>query len=241
MKKLIKTILLALAILCLNACKVVDAQHFGKKEKQLSGLAIGILGLENGLFENEFEAKAQPILKEKLTVNVQQKTFNKLRFKRFERMQGSAVMGLQYIDSLPNKPTFFEVELTDDIAYASAIRENANNGVYAFAKANKDTRVVTKLSLVFSGEGLPLDDVYYLTKGKNGACQLEGVSLNGNRKLYPFSDAVIFDYELSYFCWGTDTYGKINAFDLVEEGKSCKSPLSRRAKLFNKEKNLFNY
>lgn len=241
MKKLIKITLVIALLQCLHACKTIDTHLFPKKEKQLSGLSIGAVGVENGLFESGFESKAQPNMNKKLSVNVQQKTFSKNHFKRFEQMQGSEKMSLKYIDSLPHKPSYFEIELTDDIAFATSIREDDNKGVYAFSKANKNTRVVTKLSLVFKNDGPTNGNIFYITKGNQGASQLETISKDGSRKLYQFSDAIIFDYELSYFCWGTDTYGKIAAFDLVEEGKSCARPLSRKAKTFNKEKNLFNY
>lgn len=241
MKKLIKFAFVIALLQCLHACKTIDAHLFPKKEKQLLGLSIGAVGVENGLFESGFERKAQPNSNKKLRVSIQQKTFSKNHFKRFEQMQGSDNMGLMYIDSLPIKPSYFEIELTDDIAYATSLMEDGNKGVYAFAKANINTRVVTKLSMVFKDDGPTNGNIFYITKGNQGASQLETISKDGSRKFYQFSDAVIFDYELSFFCWGTDTYGKIAAFDLVEEGKSCARPLSRKAKTFNKEKNLFNY
>jgi len=241
MKKLIKITFVIALLQCLHACKTIDAHLIPKKEKQLSGLSIGAVGVENGLFESGFESKALLNLDKKLRVNVQQKAFNKSHFKRFDQMQGSEKMSLKYIDSIPLKPSYFEIELTDDIVYATSLMEDGNKGVYAFAKANKNTRVVTKLSLVFKDDGPTNGNIFYITKGNQGASQLETISKDGSRKLYQFSDALIFDYELSYFCWGTDTYGKIAAFDLVEEGKSCARPLSRKAKTFNKEKNLFNY
>jgi hypothetical protein len=241
MKQTLKIAVWIVLLQCVCACKTMDAHLFPKKEKQLSGISMGAVGIKNGLFEDGFEAKAQPNIKKRLAVNVQEKAFDKKHFKRFEQMRDSEAMGLHYIDSLPIKPVYFEVELTDDIAYATAIRKDENKGVYAFAKANKDTRVVTKISLVFPDEGLATKAVYYVSKGKHGAGQLVALFHDGSQKQYQFSDAIIFDYEVSYFCWGTDDYGQIAAFDLVEEGKPCAHPLSRKTKTFNKERNLFNY
>jgi hypothetical protein len=144
------------------------------------------------------------------------------------------------LDSLSFPSAYYELELIDDIGFAMSINEDVASR--EFVKKSKAAGAITKMDAVIKS---PIPTTAYT------AVFLEEIAddtmgivfYNDDERLdaISFSEMVIFDYQVSYFCFGKDLRNRIVVMDLVEEGKRCKKPLVRKATKLTKIKKLVDY
>ena len=221
------------------SCKMMS--EISISEKNFKGLAVGDFVVETGTFEKDLEVKGQIQKNYRLALRVSSKTFTKKEFKTFKKHKNSELTKVEFVDSLPNKPSYYHIELVDDLAFLDLIQADKKGSLYTWILNEQAARVVTGVSMVFE-EGV-LDDsaTFYLVKQDNLSPYIEMVSFNGQKQKINFSEELIFDYSLSFFCWGKDSYGRLEIVDLVEKGNSCSSSLEKNPDKLIKEKSLFNY
>lgn len=228
--------LLLLVVLLFVGCTMVKQLEI-RKERHTT-LVLGNIVVREGLFKNNIETKSVPLLQGKLPISFLKKPFDASSSLAYK--QTSIKRELPNADGEITIPSFYyELELLDDAAYATLI--NNNVAAREFVKRVKNTAAVTKIKMVTS-EFLNIDNTRaYLEKTPNELVQAVLYDNNKTSTEVLFSDMIIFDYEISYFCFGKDQRNQIAVIDVVEEGKRCKRPLVKKAKKLTKIKNLVDY
>lgn len=230
-------IIYTLLYLLIIGCATRKQLHF--KREVTHNIELGVIVQKEGALKNHIEIKGRPSLTQKLEVTITEREFTKTSFARYTAIYDSQKTTINYTDDLEKKPTYLEVELTDDIELASMI--NADTSVREYVRNSKNAGVVTKIAIVVTAINLAEVTSSYLeaTGGNNYVLRLyKGEDV---LKTIPFSETLIFEYQTSFFCYGKNEKGQVAVMDIVEEGKSCKRPLVRKAKKLNSIKKLVDY
>jgi hypothetical protein len=128
-----------------------------------------------------------------------------------------------YVDSLPVKPNYVRLELSDMIALQTLLNGEGNQEVRSYLATDRDQKIVSSLSFmpgpeltkeIGEAEGL------FLVRSKNGPLALE-IWKGRERTVRQLPANAGFAYDLVGFCWGTDRYGKAEIGAIVPNGEAC--------------------
>lgn len=216
------------------------AKQLQFKKEVTHNIELGAIVQKEGALKNHIEIKGTPTLTQKLEVTITEREFAKTSFARYTAMYDSRKTTIDYTDELEKKPTYFEVELTDDIGFASMI--NQDTSIREYVKNSKNASAITKIAMVGTAT-INITEVTssYIEATENNKYVLTLYKGKDVLQSIPFSDTLIFEYQTSFFCYGQNEQGQVVVMDIVEEGKSCKRPLVRKAKKLNKIKKLVDY
>ncbi len=224
-------------VLLLASCQSVKQWQFTNAQSAV--VELGAIVQREGALKNIVETKTLPQLQENLRVAVVKKTITKNALRQYNKIlqQGG-------IDSVASTAvssyTLLELELIDDVGYARTI--NNDQGARDYVKNAKKAGVITTISMLgtIDNDVLNAKD-YFLSATDQGAYTIAYYNDQGELKTLSFADMTVFDFQVSYFCFGKDASGRIQVMDIVEEGKSCKRPLVAKAKKLQKTRRLIDY
>ncbi len=203
--------------------------------------SIGTIGKEeNRLLTKNFQAIGSPHLKKGIPLSIRELQFDKSNFKRYTdytARQGS-IPTIIFIDSLPVKPKYLCLRLSDKIALQSQLNGNINSTVRSYLSNDDDFKIVTQIAVLETPENsqrLLGAEGLFLTQCKDGLLDIELLK-NGKRNSYRISTMEIFDYEVSGFCWDTDRFGKERIASISADGGKCPKGTERDAQKLNETK-----
>jgi len=219
----------------LLSCSTTKQLQFVKKET--NSIELGAIVKKEGALKNNIEIKGLPVLDKEIRVSIVEKEFTKASFgkyiKIFDRQKASIVL------DEASSPTYYVLELIDDIGYASSINTDIDTRTYV--KNSKKAGVVSQISMI-SKRPISVADV------TAAFLEMEGdqyrIRLYKQEELLetlPFSEMIIFDYQTSFFCYGKNERNQVVVMDITEEGKTCKRPLERKARKLETIKRLVDY
>lgn len=136
-----------------------------------------------------------------------------------------------FIDSLPIKPKYLCLQLSDQIMLQSQLNSGSNPNVRSYLSNDEDFKIVTQVAFLDTPENtrrLLEAEALFLTQGRDGILSIELLK-NGKRNSYRISTIEIFGYELSGFCWDTDGYGRERIASISAEGGKCPKGTERDA------------
>lgn len=230
-------IVYALLSLLVIGCATTKQLQFNKEVTH--NIELGAIVQKEGALKNHIEIKGRPTLTQKLEVTITEREFTKTSFARYTAIYDTQKEAIHYTDNLEKKPTYFEVELTDDIGFASMI--NADTSIREYVKNSKNAGVITKIAMVGTAINIAEVTSSYLEATGDNNFVLRLYKGEDVLQSIPFSGTLIFEYQTSFFCYGKNERGQVVVMDIVEEGKSCKRPLVRKAKKLNTIKKLVDY
>jgi len=236
MEKYVKISAVIFGMVFFASCSVLN--ELNGTHKNDKGAPLAAMVVKNNV--NKVEVKGHIGSMDGLKVRLQEHAFTKSSFAKFQKTIGSERYKMKYVDSNAVKPRFYTLDLMDDVGYIQLLKEDENSALYAFAKANPKTRIVTQVSMVMDNKNMDLSQNYFLQK-TGRTSQLVGYKNNNERIAIDLSETLVFDSELSYCAWGTSKYNQIQLADIIEEGKSCPSTMARKPSALLKEKSLYKY
>lgn len=234
MKKTIIYSIISLGLLCVG-CSKLQQMTLGTDRGE--PFTIGQIVSKEGTLKTNLEIKGIPKAVSKMQVSVVEKPLSnaaktKLRRKRIrlDSMQQKEIQGYT---------SYLEIELLDDIAFAHYI--NKDPTIRNYIQQSKKAGVITQVSALMSRGVLQGYTTVFLENTSSENYDL--VFYNGDilQDRIAFSVLDIFDFQVSYFCYGMDDKNQIAVLDLVEEGKRCKRPLERKVKNLRTIKKLIDY
>lgn len=188
--------------------------------------SIGAIGKEEkSLLTKNFQQVGNPHLEKGIPLSIREIQFDRSKFKVYADFKAS--QGRQptvtFIDSLPVKPKYLCLQISNKIALQSQLNEDRNSNVRSYLSNDDNFKIVTQIAFMDTRENSQqlLDaDGLFLTQCKDG---LLGIELLKKGKRIPFtmSTMEIFEYELSGFCWNTDRYGKEKIASISADGEKC--------------------
>jgi len=226
-----------LIILLFIGCQ--SLKQWQLSDAQSTAITLGSIVQREGALQNVIETKTIPLLQEDLRVALVKKTITKNDLNRFNRVLQKSGKD-PVVDASASSYTYLELELIDDIGYARTINNDQKTRDYV--KNAKKAGVVTRISLMGTIDPSVLGAKdYFMTATDQGSYSITYVQEDGALKTVSFKDMTIFDFQVSYFCFGKDASGRIQVMDIVEEGKSCKRPLVTKPKKLQKTRRLIDY
>jgi hypothetical protein len=151
---------------------------------------------------------------------------------------------LNYVDSLPNKPTFVILQIADKVSLLNQLNSDYNTTVYNYLKIAPTAKVVTTISMVF--EPTILNEIsqaeeLYLNNTKFKKYDLE---LYKNKRLYKtieLTKGTVFSYELASFCWGENTRHQPILVNITGENSKCNNNTYNSYQKIEKKKYSIKY
>lgn len=242
MKYFIFTLLFALIFM--TGCQTANINHTKYKTSPAT-TELGSIGHGKSFFnvENDFKTKSYPVLQNKLRLDIQilpfNRRLNKIYEKKFEKNQVQPKIA--YIDSLPIKPEFVTVSISDMAGYANEINQPYNKSIITYLEDTKETVVVTRIALSLPTEQINKlrdADTYYLVNDQDKkytvALYKEGKQID----VIDLQSGTVLAYKLGRFCWGNNNRGQWYIADIVEDAHGCKGT-TKDAVEEKKETNLF--
>ncbi|WP_299676096.1 hypothetical protein [uncultured Dokdonia sp.] len=221
----------------LLGCSTAKQLQFIKDKTNTT--VLGTIVKKEGVLKNNIEIKGIPHLDQKIRVSLIEKEFTKTSFSKYTKVFDKQKPSVSFNNDSENAPTYFEIELIDDIGYASSINNDITSREYV--KNSKKAGVISKIAMVSQGT----IDIKNITSAFLEQIENQYViNLYTNGELLTtlsFSEMTIFDYQTSYFCYGKNERNQVVVMDIVEEGKTCKRPLERKAKKLETIKKLADY
>lgn len=196
---------------------------------------LGAVVLNDNILLGTLEQKSNIALYEGVTLSVSKILFDKSTL----RKASSLIPELsKTADSLLLEKTYFIVEITDDVLLSNQV--NNNKTLVEYLRTNNNSKIVTKIWMLPTTD-IPGDvDIFKIETTPSGSFEIVGYSNDKRVSKLRLSDASIFDYETSSFCWSENNKGEWYILDVVEKGRNCSGTLSRKLKK-EKSKNLFDY
>ncbi len=232
----IHTIIIGLGLLVLSiGCSSIQTT-FRPEPNLYNDLMVGVIGEENGLINARFEIKAPPISGSTYAVQISRVPFDKKAYRFYQKQSILDKNARKNFDSLEHIPDYYIIELTDDLSYASAI--NDHKEIYAFAKAQSNTKVVTRIKCIIPSLSLPLSGQWFLDTTNSKHIQFHLYDNGQKTASVASSEIHVFDYEVSQPCWGLDVRNKLQIIDLIAPSGACRLPLRKNSE---KLKNATSY
>lgn len=224
MKKVGIIILLVFVI----SCKTVLVNKQPQKIAS-SALELGIIGTtKSNMRINNFEINAIPQLNHKIRVMANEVTFNKSSYKAYKKarlFQGKENR-VNYIDSLPNKPTFITFEIIDKVTLLNELNSNANAPVVNYLKTEPKAKIITTISVVFdlnTIKDIKQAEEVYISNVKYKKYDLELYKRGKLYKTIELTKGTIFTYKLSSFCWGENNKHQPILLIIIGEHSKCRN------------------
>lgn len=221
-----KTLSLLLLLVMLVSCKTVYVNKQSQKIAS-SPIELATIGITKfNLQINNFEVTAIPQLNQKIRVTKQVLPFNKTTFKAYSKaskLQGKK-SSFKYVDSLPNKPKYVVLKITDNVTLLEELNEEHNGSVFNYLKTVPKANIITTISIVFDNNiinEISQAEELYLSNEKYKKYDLE---LYKNKKLYKtieLTSGTTFTYQLSSFCWGENNKHQPILVNIIGEHSSC--------------------
>jgi hypothetical protein len=226
------TILFSLFSLLIVSCDATKQLDLVRDNN--SAVELGNIVVKEGTLKNNIEIKGTPILDNTLRVSLVKRQFTSATHTQYKKALNLLT------DSIALPSYYYELELIDDIGYATLINEDIVSREYV--KISKSAGAITKINAVLKNAPSSIGTTTAFLESTSD--NTIGVVLyNSHERIVtiPFSEMTIFDYQVSYFCFGKDQRNQVAVMDLVEEGKRCKRPLVKKAKKLTKIKRLVDY
>ncbi len=229
--------------LCCTGCHSIKVNHTKMHTAVTNPIALGVIGLQKGdVYASDFQVTAIPEYKTEIRVQITKENFNRTTFDTYLKAAKGNEHKINYVDSLEAKPQFVILELLDRVALMAEIEEAHNTKTLRYIKSQKETGIVTSVSLAISQELIQeLDnaDVVFLKNSAYKQYQLSLVKEGETYKTIDFAKTSIFGYTLSYFCWRENDKRQITLADIIDEKSSCSKNTYRDAEKALENMNYF--
>lgn len=232
--------LLFLSLSCKTGSILQEQQNKTTQQVSLGGIGSG----KDFILQTGFNNAALPTYQEPIRTTVTNKVFNKQTYKIFSKAKTlqSADVNIHYVDSMPDKPNYMQLQIADKVEVIKALNMEDNKEIKNYLSHNNNATVLTSILIAFNKNDfdaiLSADAVFLIENGmKTYALQLK----KDNKKtgIIPFNQAVIFGYNTSNCCWQEGKRNQIDIVDLVGGFSNCPNSTYRSSK--RAENNIHYY
>nr|WP_299339495.1 hypothetical protein [Allomuricauda sp.] len=174
-----------------------------------------------------------------LKVEVQQMPFDQKSYTTYAKLMQKAarINSISYNDSLPYKPKYLRLQLTDKVALTQLLNSEEHAALRDYLALDDTYKLVTGLDLALTeNELVTFLNAEAVQLQKDGFGSLKIVLINGSKQFsYFFSELQVFDYRLASFCWGEDAHHRKMVRNLIPDGERCPKGTYLKARKLEKE------
>ncbi|WP_323028564.1 hypothetical protein [Gelidibacter japonicus] len=230
----------------ISSCKTVSVQ--GKQyQTTTKQVTLGAVGIDETYdFERTYSYSGIPNYTVPVKVQVTPIAFNKTKFKAFStaREFQTSKVNLNFVDSLPEKPKFLNIETFDIVGLINLLNSSENGPIKTYLQNQNQSHVVTNISIALNEK-----DMEDLTKAQavfieHIGLKTLGLSLYSNKTLtrtINFNDGVVFAYRAASVCWRENSKYQLEIVELVEGDNRCPNQTYSSAKKAQKKVDYFNF
>jgi len=221
-----------------------------KADKQTQALSFPELGsivkkTKDVLLNSSAEQIGMPVWSSPIKVQVQQLPFNKVTYLSYATYMQKAgkINSIPYVDSLPYKPKYLRLQLSDKIALTTLLNAQENGNVKNYLEKDTAYKMVTTMSFTVPETLMPrYENAETVLLEQDTYKNVYLVLVNeGKKERIHFSHLQVFDYELSCFCWGADRYGQKQIENIVADTKKCPKGTVEKASKLNANKTSLKF
>lgn len=212
----------------------ISCSSLQKSSKNTSSrIALGSVVLEEqSLTGNQVKSIGAPEMVSKIPVTFREQTFTNNTYKKYLSQLGPGQNKdiIQYIDTLEIKPTYFQLELGDQIDLQQLLNAEENKEFRTYVARNERFGIVYSVSLTIPESTkaiLSATQAVFLTETESGMA-LEFLD-NSSKVTLPFPIENVFDYELCSFCWGEARYKEKMVEAIVSYKARCPEGTEKNA------------
>ncbi|MEO1486501.1 MAG: hypothetical protein AAFU57_12185 [Bacteroidota bacterium] len=125
-------------------------------------------------------------------------------------------------DSIPEKPMFHQLVLTNVVALSEELHANYNQPLLNFLQEDGDYRILTSVSAVipepYEQQVQTADNIWLVEENGLLVLQINGETKNAQ---IPWSSLEVFDFETHQACWQKDGRGNYRVGLLIPSDSSC--------------------
>lgn len=241
-----KIAILIAAFLLVSSCGVIllDKELKHKTNQQVQLADIG--EKKTGVLKSEFSSLGSVLLEEKVSVTAIIHPFTKSLFKTYQkasRGQNKNVT-LRYIDSIKEKPLFVTLVVKDKVAVLSQLSQNDNSNLFKYIESKPKASIIMETSVVLPMEWMsfiPNSTSLEIISNNFGILELQMQLTDGNTKIIPLSNIIVFAYKNYSFCWTENNRGGIVLQNFVESGGACGKNASKKYHKIKEEQYSVRY
>ncbi|MBY8962537.1 hypothetical protein KJK34_07205 [Flavobacterium sp. D11R37] len=221
-----------------------ETARINKTEYRISSATteLGSIGLSTSTFKfnNNFQTRSFPLLKNKVRVDITPLPFNKKIYTIYNQKakQDQSAAKINYVDSLPIKPEFITISLLDTKGYINELNADYNKDIITYLKDTENASVITSLAIVLPKEALAkvkTAETFYLTNTTTDRKYMLTL-YNGDKETerIDITLSTVVGYSIGEFCWATDNRQRWYIADIVKDNTSCSG--ETRSKIKEKKK-----
>lgn len=233
-------------LLILTSCKTLSVQN-KQYQTTTKQVALGSIGAHETFdLERTYTYSAVPDYVMPVKVQVTPIVFNKTKFRAFataREFQASKVH-LNFVDSIPEKPKFLNIETSDKVGLIHLLNSSENGSIKTYLQNQNRSHVVTNISMALNEKDMEnlmtADEVFIEQIGLKAI----GLALYSNTTLtrtINFNDGVVFAYRAASVCWKENSKYRLEIVDLVEGDNSCPNQSYSSAKRAKKKVDYFKF
>ncbi len=168
-----------------------------------------------------------------LKVELAQLPFNKAVYSKYASFiqQSAGINSIVYIDSLPVKPKYLKISLTDHIALTQELNASENSHVCSYLENDPNYKLVTALLFTVPDAQIPaLLEADFITLEQDALKEMKLVWHKDNqKKQIDMKSMEVFDYEYHSFCWGEDQFHNKKIQLLTQGNGKCPKGTEKKA------------
>src|SRR5690606_34469320 len=140
--------LLFLSVSCKTGSILEEQQNKTTQQVTLGGIGSG----KDFILQTGFNNVALPTYQEPIRTTVINKVFNKQAYKLFTKAKAlqSADINIHYIDSIPNKPNYLQLQIADKVEVIKALNMEDNKEIKNYLSHDKNDTVLTSILIAFN-------------------------------------------------------------------------------------------
>ncbi|QLE02039.1 hypothetical protein HX109_10915 [Galbibacter sp. BG1] len=237
-----KRIFIILSILFLYSCGTVSVNNHNQMVSD-SQPQLGAIGtVHRNLLTRTFKTIATPVLDRKVRLDSYKEEFDKKKFKAYLSASPENEYKINYIDSIPEKPVYYSLQLADHIDYINSIKND--DMLVSYLENKPDAKAITSIAVALQSGVEPFfenaESIFLVYDKKLKKYYLELMENNGSTQKLHFNDLSIFAYDTSGFCWGANKKYEAELI-MLSDGNKCASGLKTKASKVDIDKEYLSF
>ena len=235
-----------LLLLCMaSACKTVSINQETYRVTS-DGVLLGSIGIgKDYVLEEDYTSTAFIEYQKSIKLSSSILRFTKKTYRLFIEASSkqSNGLGINYIDSLVQKPKFVQLSIADKVIVMEQLNNSQNEKLNDYLKIQPEANLITSISLALNQENLNQlqnAESVFLTQSGYKRFVIEFYKKKELIGQIEVNEGVVFAYETSSFCWKENNRRQLQVVDIVN-GDPCPKRTYSKSRKAKKEENYFKF
>ncbi len=233
---------LVLAFIIVSCKSVVVDNSYQQTTKQK--VVLGSVGLNsNYILSQNYDNTGLPNYKKEIRVTVASLPYTKTTYKAYAKasLLQEANFKIKAIDSVKTKPKYLDISIADNVLLVESLNDSSNRSIRNYLSTQREAKVVTGIAMALPSnlmDSVNGGDEYFLSEYGKKSYAITVYKKGDLITTIPFTDGVVFAYDVSSCCWQENSTRQVAIVDLVDNIE-CPYKTHASAKRAKKKINYF--